>query len=92
MQTTLETARKDLDAVQLVAEGVSVANGQLQKLIDDLYNARVPLAWEQASWRSPTLRAWVYELSKRAAQLQQWTESGRPLSFRIAGFFNHKVM
>lgn len=44
--------------------------------------------WRRGSWAAKTLGFWFTELMDRDDQFRNWCFTGRPVTFKIAGFFN----
>ena len=88
IQKILSLVKQTLKNLLMAIEGTVVMNDELKEIMDNMYDARVPLLWEKLSWQSSTLGFWFTELIERDAQFKKWCFSGRPKVFWPTGFFN----
>jgi dynein heavy chain len=88
MQNVISRVRESLEDLQLAIQGTVVMNEQLVQVMNALFDARVPPAWEAISWPSSSLGFWFSDVVARHAQYSAWLDSGRPDVFWMSGFFN----
>lgn len=81
MKQTLVDVRKAL-------KGLVVMSSELDALATSLYNNQVPAMWEAKAYPSmKPLVLWQEDLLKRCHFIQDWIDTGMPLTFWISGFF-----
>ncbi|XP_066267666.1 dynein axonemal heavy chain 5-like [Branchiostoma lanceolatum] len=88
MQRVITLVRTTLTDLNLAIEGTIIMSENLRDALDNMYDARVPMAWKKVSWESATLGFWFTELLERNTQFSTWVFEGRPLQFWMTGFFN----
>lgn len=88
MQKVIFLVRTTLTDLLLGIEGTIIMNEALRDALDNIYDAKVPEIWRKGSWAAKTLGFWFTELMDRDEQFRKWCFTGRPVTFKIAGFFN----
>jgi dynein heavy chain len=88
MQIVVSLVRMTLSNLILAIDGTIIMSSTLQDALDNMYDARVPTAWQGISWLSSSLGFWYTELLLRQAQFYSWIFDGRPSTFWMTGFFN----
>jgi dynein heavy chain len=88
MQAVIGLVRQTLTDLILAIDGTIIMSELLADALGNMYDARVPTAWQNISWLSSTLGFWFTELMERHAQFHSWCFEGRPNAFWLTGFFN----
>ncbi|XP_028835842.1 dynein heavy chain 5, axonemal isoform X2 [Denticeps clupeoides] len=88
MQRIIVLVRNTLTNLKLAIDGTIIMSENLREALDCMYDARIPMSWNKASWPSCTLGFWFTELLERNLQFQNWIFEGRPICFWLTGFFN----
>eukprot|EP00698_Gefionella_okellyi_P018829 TRINITY_DN568_c0_g1_i2.p1 TRINITY_DN568_c0_g1~~TRINITY_DN568_c0_g1_i2.p1 ORF type:complete len:4478 (+),score=1217.70 TRINITY_DN568_c0_g1_i2:54-13487(+) len=88
MNRLLLLVRRLLADLKLAIAGTIVMSDALQALLNDLFDAKVPMEWQRVSWPASKLGTWFAEVIRRSEQLYQWLMTDRPKVFRLSSFFN----
>uniref|UniRef100_H2XPC8 AAA+ ATPase domain-containing protein n=1 Tax=Ciona intestinalis TaxID=7719 RepID=H2XPC8_CIOIN len=88
MQRVISLVRTMLMDLQLAIDGTIIMSDNLRDALDQMYDARIPKAWQKISWDSSTLGFWFTEFLERHEQFFTWLFEGRPNQFWMTGFFN----
>ena len=94
LDSVISAVRMTLENVKLAIHGEVTLTAALDKVIDAVFDAKVPESWIrnasglELSWLSPNLGSWYSGLLERHAQLNLWLQQTRPSSYWLAGFFN----
>jgi dynein heavy chain len=75
-----------LQNVLKALSGFITMDEDLEKLVDALYNQRVPDAWGKVFLSLKPLMPWVEDLNARVKFLRDWVIGGTPSVFWISGF------
>ncbi|KAL7706715.1 dynein heavy chain cytosolic putative [Lotmaria passim] len=77
-----------LDQLPMAIKGEVVMSKELEDVYRSLYNNQVPTMWANRAYPSlKSLGAWVDDLVRRLAMIQDWYDNGHPSTFWISGFF-----
>lgn len=80
--------KETLKQAQRALQGFVLMSGDLESLVNSLYNNKVPEIWESNGYISlKPLKAWADDLMQRLEFLQTWCDEGTPKAFWISGFF-----
>nr|XP_039256499.1 dynein heavy chain 5, axonemal-like [Styela clava] len=88
MQRVITIVRNTLIDLKLAIDGTIIMSENLRDALDQMFDARIPKAWQKVSWDSTTLGFWFTELLERHTQFHSWIFDGRPNQFWMTGFFN----
>ena len=88
MQIVVSLVRMTLSNLILAIDGTIIMSDSLRDALDNMFDARVPSAWQAVSWMSSSLGFWYTELLLRQQQFYSWIFDGRPSTFWMTGFFN----
>ncbi|XP_076815353.1 dynein axonemal heavy chain 5-like isoform X1 [Clavelina lepadiformis] len=88
MQRVITLVRIMLQDLKLAIDGTIIMSDNLRDALDQMYDARIPKAWQKISWESSTLGFWFTEFLERHEQFHTWLFEGRPNQFWMTGFFN----
>jgi len=88
MQKVIALVRTTLQNLLLAIDGTIIMSEDLADALNNMFDARVPTAWQAMSWLSSTIGFWFTELLGRHAQFHTWVFNGRPTAFWLTGFFN----
>jgi dynein heavy chain len=84
----LRVMKETLKQAQRALQGFVLMSGDLESLVNSLYNNKVPEIWESNGYISlKPLKAWADDLMQRLEFLQTWCDEGTPKAFWISGFF-----
>ncbi|KAK7201712.1 dynein heavy chain [Novymonas esmeraldas] len=77
-----------LEQLPMAIKGEVVMSKELEEVYQALYNNQVPGLWADKAYPSlKTLGAWVDDLARRLAMVQDWYDRGHPNTYWISGFF-----
>ncbi|KPA79969.1 putative dynein heavy chain [Leptomonas pyrrhocoris] len=77
-----------LEQLPMAINGEVVMSKELEDVYRSLYNNQVPTMWADRAYPSlKSLGAWVDDLVRRLAMIQEWYDNGHPRTYWISGFF-----
>ncbi|CBZ25938.1 putative dynein heavy chain, partial [Leishmania mexicana MHOM/GT/2001/U1103] len=77
-----------LEQLPMAIHGEVVMSKELEEVYSALYNNQVPALWSEKAYPSlKSLGAWVDDLVRRLAMVQNWYAHGHPKAYWISGFF-----
>jgi dynein heavy chain, axonemal len=77
-----------LEQLPMAIKGEVVMSKELEDVYRSLYNNQVPAMWADRAYPSlKSLGAWVDDLVRRLAMIQDWYDNGHPNTYWISGFF-----
>ncbi|CAM43859.2 putative dynein heavy chain [Leishmania braziliensis MHOM/BR/75/M2904] len=77
-----------LEQLPMAIRGEVVMSKELEEVYLALYNNQVPALWSEKAYPSlKSLGAWVDDLARRLAMVQDWYLHGHPNMYWISGFF-----
>ena len=90
MNSLIFEVRRSLVELDLGLKGDLSITEPMEKLIDALSSAKVPMSWEKLAWASrDPLANWLLNLLQRQTQLSNWTaDLTQPKVTWVSGLFN----
>jgi len=80
---TLEASLKSLlDGIK----GRILISEDLEKIMESLYESKVPRAWKFAYPSLKPLNSWIVDLNARVKEMRDWALKGQPMVFWISAF------
>ena len=78
----LRVMKETLKQAERALQGFVLMSGELESLVNSLYNNKVPEIWESNGYISlKPLKAWTDDLGQRLQFLQSWIDNGTPHAF-----------
>ncbi|CAH8870675.1 unnamed protein product [Trichobilharzia szidati] len=88
MNKLIKLLSDDVQELLDILQGHKVMNKYADKMLNEIYETKVPEIWIKMSWKSVALASWFRELLDRHNQLSTWLSRGKLNSYRMTGFFN----
>jgi dynein heavy chain len=86
--TLSKVMTQTLKQVIQAVKGLIVMSTELEQILDNIYDNKVPSAWKKYSYPSlKPLSSWFEDFLKRIQFMQSWIDLGHPKSYWISGFF-----
>lgn len=82
----LTFVRNSLQSLDKGIQGFVLISEDLEKVMDSLFDGKVPESWKFAYYSLKPLNSWIEDLCKRIEQLNNWAYKGQPNVFWISGF------
>lgn len=82
----LQLVRKNLVDLERGINGLVLISEDLEKVMQSLFENKVPEKWKFAYYSLKPLSLWMLDLAKRVDQLRTWVQKGQPNVFWISGF------
>ena len=69
-------------------KGLIVMSTELEQILDEIFDNKVPLVWAKQAYPSKkALNSWIEDYLARILFIQNWVDLGHPSSYWISGFF-----
>jgi len=82
----MTTVRRSLENLDKGISGLVLISEDLERIMQSLYEYRVPQSWKFCYHSLKPLYSWVDDLQRRVEQLRVWVFKGQPNVFWISGF------
>jgi dynein heavy chain len=82
----LKIVRGSLEKLEKGIKGEILISEDLELIMENMLQNRVPALWKQAYHTLKSLSSWIDDLNKRVNFMKDWAFKGQPIVFWISGF------